>query len=33
MAEKNTSNIGFENKSGMRPACCGDIFQHQNIET
>lgn len=33
MAEKNTANIGFENKSGMRPRVVGTYPGHQNIET
>lgn len=32
MAEKNNANIGFENKFGMLPAFCGDIFPLRNIE-
>lgn len=31
MAEKNNTNIGFENKYGMLPACCGGIYQPQSI--
>lgn len=32
MAEKNTADIGFENKYGMLRVCCEATWMHQNIK-
>ena len=31
MADKNTADIGFENKYGMQPVCFVAIWMRQNI--